>query len=148
MRPVRAAIVVIWALAAVAAAAWLALVEVLWVPLRVAGVLLPLSVPAAVVGNLMLTGLFLRGSRSRLVATLPAVTWLVVVVAASSRRPEGDLLLIGAGGTGVVALAFILAGVVAAAFAVGRMLGGGRPAPVSSRPEAPGPAGSGSGGAR
>jgi hypothetical protein len=149
MSPVRAAELLAWAVAAVAAAAWLALVEVFWLPLRVAGVLLPLSILAAVVGNLMLTGVYLRASRSRVVAALPALTWLVVVVAAMGRRPEGDLVITGGGAAGIVNLAFLLTGVLAAAFAVGRMLGGGPPAPV--RPEsqpAPAPAGSGSGGAR
>ena len=149
MRPARAGALVGWVLAAVLAAAWLALVEVFWLPLRVAGFLLPLSIPAAVVGNLMLTDLYLRASGSRLVAALPAVTWLVVVVAAMGRRPEGDLVITGGGGTGVVNLAFLLTGVLAAAFAVGRMLGGGPPAPVRPEPEpAAAPAGSGNGGAR
>ena len=40
------------------------------------------------------------------------------------RRPEGDLLITGGGATGVVNLAFLLLGVLAAAFAVGRVLGG------------------------
>jgi hypothetical protein len=149
MRPARAAAVALWAVAAVAAGAWLALVEVFWLPLRVAGVLLPVSIPAAVVGNLMLTGLYLRASGSRLVATLPALTWLVVVVAAMVRRPEGDLVITGGGATGIVNLAFLLTGVLAAAFAVGRVLGAGPPAPVRGSPEpVAAPAGSGSGGAR
>ena len=149
MRPARAAELLLWAAAAVAAAVWLALVEVFWLPLRVGGVLLPLSIPAAVVGNLVLTGLCLRASGSRLVALLPAVTWLVVVVAAMSRRPEGDLVITGGGAAGVVNLAFLLTGVLAAAFAVGRMLGGSSPAPVRPAPEpAVDPVGSGSGGAR
>jgi hypothetical protein len=149
MRPARAGALVGWALAAVLAAAWLALVEVFWLPLRVAGFPLPLSIPAAVVGNLMLTGFALRASGSRLVAALPAVTWLVVVVAAMGRRPEGDLVITGGGAAGVVSLAFLVLGVLAAAFAVGRMLGGVPPAPVRPEPEpAAGRAGSGSGGAR
>jgi hypothetical protein len=149
MRPARAGELAVWALAAAGAGGWLVLVEVFWLPLRVGGFLLPLSIPAAVVGNLMLTGLFLRASGSRLVAALPAVTWLVVVVAAMGRRPEGDLVITGGGAAGVVNLAFLMIGVLAAAFAVGRMLGGVPDAPV--RPErepAAGRAGSGSGGAR
>ena len=151
MRPARAGALVGWALAAVLAAAWLALVEVFWLPLRVAGFLLPLSIPVAVVGNLMLTDLYLRASGSRLVAALPAVTWLVVVVAAMGRRPEGDLVITGGGGTGVVNLAFLVIGVLAAAFAVGRMLGGAPPAQVRPEPQpeaAADRAGSGTGGAR
>jgi hypothetical protein len=153
MRPARAAALVLWSLAAVAAAGWLAVVEVLRLPLRVGGFLLPLSIVAAVVGNLLLTDLCRRASGSRLVATLPVLAWLVVVVAASSRRPEGDLLVTGGGATGVVNLAFLLTGVLAGAFAVGRMLGGPPRAPVRPEPDpdpepAAGRVGSGSGGAR
>ena len=103
-------------------AAWLALVEVFWLPLRVLGVPVPVSVVAAVVGNLLLVGLAARLTGSRLGAVLPAVVWLVVAVGASLRRPEGDLLLIGGGVLGFLSLAFLLAGVVAAAFAVGKVL--------------------------
>jgi hypothetical protein len=112
-----------WALTVVILAAWLALVEVFWLPLRVGGVLFPLSIAAAVAGNLLLTRLALRWSGSRAVAVLPGVTWGVVAVAAMSRRPEGDLVLIGTGAAGVVNLAFLLFGVLAAAFAIGRVLG-------------------------
>jgi hypothetical protein len=120
-------------------AAWLALVEVFWLPLRVAGVLVPVSVVAAVAGNLLLVPLAARLTGSRVLAALPALVWLTVAVAASIRRPEGDLVITGGGFSGFVNLAFLLLGVVAAAFAVGRVLA----APVS-RPRS----GSGSGGAR
>jgi hypothetical protein len=112
-----------WAVAAVAVAGWLALVEVFWLPLRVGGVLVPLSVPAAVVGNLLLIFSAHRLSGSRVVAVLPALVWLLVAIAAMVERPEGDIVLIGSGGTGVVGLAFLLFGVLAAAFACGRVLG-------------------------
>lgn len=128
-------------------AVWMALVEVFWLPLRVAGVLVPVSVVAAVVANLLLPRFALRLSGSRVVAGLTGVAWLVVVVAGMIRRPEGDLLITGGGATGIVNLAFLLCGVLAAAFAVGRALGGPRPAvrePAASQDRA----GSGSGGAR
>ncbi|MGZ4548802.1 MAG: DUF6113 family protein [Blastococcus sp.] len=92
-----------------------------------------------------------RLSGSGVVAVLPAVTWLVVVVAAMMRRREGDLLIVGGGDTGVVNLAFLLVGVVAAAYAAGRALAEPRRPPVSPAPDAAGAAartGSGSGGAR
>jgi hypothetical protein len=127
-------------------AVWVALVEVFWLPLRVGGVLLPVSVAVAVGGNLLMPRLALRLSGSRLVAALTGVAWLVVVVAGMIRRPEGDLLITGGGTTGVVNLAFLLLGVLAAAFAVGRALSGARP-PVT-RDAAADRAGSGSGGAR
>ena len=123
-------------------ALWLALVEVFWLPLRVSGIPVPVSVVAAVVGNLLLVALAARLTGSRLAAALPAVVWLAVAVGASLRRPEGDLLLTGGGVLGFLSLAFLLAGVVAAAFAVGKVLAAPRDGvrPVRT--------GSGSGGAR
>ena len=133
-----------WGVAAVAVPAWLTVVEVLWLPLRIGGVLVPLSVLVAVAGNLLLVRLAHRLSGSRAVGVLPALVWVLVSVRASIARPEGDLLI--AGGTqaaNTVSLAFLLAGTVAGAFAVGQVLAGGGPAGIS------GPvAGSGSGGAR
>jgi hypothetical protein len=135
-----------WGVTAVLVAAWLALVEVFWLPLRIGGLLVPLSIPAAVLGNLLLVGAAHRLSGSKAVAVLPAVTWLVVAVGAMIRRPEGDLVMTGGGALGTINLAFLLFGVLAAAFAAGRVLAA-RPAPgpVSPPPE---PGGSGSGGAR
>ena len=138
-----------WGLIVAVVAGWLALVEVFWLPLRVGGLLVPLSLVAAVVGNLLLPAAALRFSGSRLVAVLPAVAWLVVAVAAMIRRPEGDLVMTGGGATGVLNLAFLMLGVVAAAFSVGRVLGGPRRPPVGPGvAPAPDPAGSGTGGAR
>lgn len=137
-----------WGLVTVVLASWLALLEVFWLPLRVGGVLLPVSVVVAVAGNLLLPAAALRWSGSRLVAVLPALAWLAVAVGAMVRRPEGDLVMTGGGAAGVVNLAFLLIGVLAAAFSVGRVLGGPRRPPV--RPvgaPAPDPAGSGTGGA-
>jgi len=137
----RALQLVGWAVLAVVLATWLTLVEVFWLPWRVGGVPVPVSLLAAVVGNLLLVGAARRFSGSRLVAVLPAVVWLGIALAASSRRPEGDLLLPGGDAvTSTLNLGFLLVGVVAAAFAVGRALG----TPTVSPPAA----GSGSGGAR
>ena len=127
-----------WALVVVAVAAWLALAEAFWLPLRAGAVPIPLSVLAAVTGNLLLVPLAHRLSGSRAVAVLPGVVWLVVALGATVRRPEGDLVLVGGGATGAVGLAFLVCGVVAAAFAVGRVL---------AAPVRPAPSGSGSGGA-
>ena len=118
----RAATLVAAGVAAVAVSGWLALVEVFWLPLRVAGVLVPLSVLAALVGNPLLVLLAHRLTGSRVVALLPALTWLVVAVAATMRRPEGDLVAVGTGGLGAVTLAFLGLGVVGAAVAVGRVV--------------------------
>jgi hypothetical protein len=110
------------AAAVVAVAGWLALVEVFWLPLRVAGVLVPLSVPAAVVANYLLVTGAHRLTGSRTVAVLPAITWLAVAVTATVRRPEGDLVAVGTGGLGTVTLAFLGLGVLGAAVAVGRVV--------------------------
>jgi len=117
-------------LAALVAGTWLALVEVFWLPLRVGGVLVPVSVAAAVAGNLLLVGTAFRWSGSRVVAVVPALAWLAVAVAATQRRAEGDLVLIGTGALGYTGIAFLLCGVVSASFAVGRVLAAPRPAPV------------------
>jgi hypothetical protein len=122
-------------LAAVVVSAWLAIVEVFWLPLRIGGVLLPLSVVGAVVGNLVIGAGARRLAGSGTAAVLAAVTWLVVVVAAMIPRSEGDLLIVGAGDTGIGNIVFLMAGVVSAAYATGRALATGR-------------AGSGTGGAR
>jgi hypothetical protein len=124
-----------WSLAAVLVSAWLAVVEVFWLPLRIAGVLLPLSVLGAVVGNLLVGAAARRLSGWGAAAVLTAGAWLVVVVAALIPRSEGDLLIVGGGDTGVVNIVFLMAGVVSAAYASGSGLATGR-------------GGSGTGGAR
>ena len=113
-----------WAVAGavVPVAAWLALVQVFWLPFRLGGVLVPLSVPAAVVGNVLLVGLAHRYTGSRTVGSVPGVVWLVVAVAATIRRPEGDLVITSGGAVGAVNLAFLLLGVLAAALSVGRAM--------------------------
>jgi hypothetical protein len=123
---------VCWGLTALVVALWLALAEVFWLPLRVGGVLVPVSIVVAVVGNLLLPTAALRLSGSRLVAALAVVPWLVVAVAAMVRRPEGDLVMSGSEALGVVNLTFLMLGVLAAAFSVGRVLGGPRRPPVSA----------------
>ena len=147
----RALVLGAWAVLGVVLAAWLAVVEVFWLPLRVGALLVPVSVVAAIAGNLLLIELVHRRTGSRVGALLPPATWVVVAVAASLRRPEGDLLLVGSGGLGFVGIAFLLGGFVAAAVGVGRVLARPRPpvsVPVSAPAAAPGPSGSGSGDAR
>jgi hypothetical protein len=122
----RVLVLVGWGTAALLVGTWLALVEVFWLPLRVGGLLVPVSILAAVVGNLLVVGTVHRWSGSRVVAVLPVLAWLVVALAATRRRPEGDLLIVGTGALGYVGLAFLLVGAVAAAFAVGRVLAGPR----------------------
>jgi hypothetical protein len=121
-RPRRWATTAGWALAAVAVPGWLALAEVFWLPLRVGRVLLPVSILAAVVGNLLLPALARRLSGSRLVAVLPAAVWMTIALAATMRRPEGDLVLVGGGAAGTVNLAFLLMGTVTAVIGAARAL--------------------------
>jgi hypothetical protein len=143
----RPLVLVLWAGVAVVAAAWLALVEIFWLPLRAGTVLVPVSLVVAVLGNVVVVEGAHRLSGSRVVAVLPAVTWLGVALAASSRRPEGDLVIPGGNSDiGQLGLAFLLSGVVAAAVAVGRTLARHASGPVSA-PDLE-RAGSGSGGAR
>ena len=127
-----------WGACAVVVAGWLALVEVFWLPLRVGGVLVPVSILAAVVGNLLLVRAARHLSGSRVVAALPAVVWLAVAMTATGRRPEGDLVITSTGPN----LTFLALGVLAAALSVGLVLGEPR------RRISPAPSGSGSGGAR
>ncbi|MCW2665833.1 MAG: hypothetical protein JWN57_795 [Frankiales bacterium] len=84
------------------------------VPLRVFGVLLPVSLVLAAVGNYLLgrAGARLHG---RLGAALPGVLWFLVAAQLQSRRPEGDLVVVG----NLVGLLFLLVGTVAAAVPVG-----------------------------
>jgi hypothetical protein len=131
----RAATLTVAAVLSVTGAGWLALVEVFWLPLRVAGVLAPLSVPAAAVANYLLVTGAHRLTGSRAVAVLPALTWLAVALAATVRRPEGDLVAVGTGGLGTVTLAFLGLGVLGAAVAVGRVVAAPR-APAAPRAQA------------
>jgi hypothetical protein len=108
---------------AVVVAAWFAVLEVLWLPLRIGGFPVPLSIPVAVAVNLLLVTSAHRLTGSRLAAVLPAVVWLAVVLPASQQRPEGDLLVLG----DWRGLVFLLFGVLAAAVALGRVLGTPRP---------------------
>jgi hypothetical protein len=129
----RAATLAGGAVLTVAVAGWLALVQVFWLPLRVGGVLVPLSVLAAAGGNHLLVTLTFRLTGSRVVAVLPALTWLAIALTASSRRPEGDLVAVGTGGLGVVTLAFLGLGVVGAALAVGRVVATPRSVPSGAQ---------------
>ena len=76
-----------WAVPAVLLAGWLALVEVFWLPLRVGGVVFPVSVLAAVAGNLLLVDAAHRLSGSRAVARGVVVDgWLCVTAVTVDER--------------------------------------------------------------
>jgi hypothetical protein len=110
-------------LVAAIVALWFAVLEVLWLPLHVGSVPVPVSIPVAVAVNLLLVSQTHRLTGSRVAAALPGVVWLVVVLVASRRRDEGDLLLTG----GWQGMAFLLFGVLGASLAVGRVVGTPRP---------------------
>lgn len=80
------------------------------VPLRVAGVVVPLSWLVAVVGN---AAVGRAGGRlgGRLGAGVPGLLWLGVVMLLTSRRTEGDVVV----PAGIVGLVFLVAGALTSA---------------------------------
>ncbi|CAN5849045.1 hypothetical protein BH18ACT7_BH18ACT7_00040 [soil metagenome] len=95
-----------------------AVLECFLLPSYLGPVPIPLSIPAAVAGNLALPTLALRLTGSRVVGVLPVLGWLMVAVVASVPRPEGDLIVTGS----LRGLAFLLLGAVAGAYAVARIV--------------------------
>lgn len=91
-------------------AAELAIWEAFLVPLRVAGVLVPVAVVAAVLGNV---GLGLAGARlaGGAGAVVPGLVWVGIATLLGTRRPEGDLVVPGT----PVGLAFLVAGLLSSA---------------------------------
>ena len=105
-------------------AAVCAIVEVLYLPLRAGSVLLPLSIVAAVAGNVAFTRAMYEVVGSIWPALLPGAVWLAVIARSSIARPEGDLLISDGGSSTALAmvnLAFLLLGALALAFAVGTL---------------------------
>jgi hypothetical protein len=98
------------------AVGWLAVqaavVECFLVPLHIGRWPLPVSVLAAVVGNVLLARLMARLTGRRTTAALPPVLWLVVVLVLAAPRSEGDLVLPGT----LTGLAFLFLGATAGAF--------------------------------
>lgn len=126
----------------------LALLSALWsaflVPLRVAGVPVPLAVVVACVANLVLgrAGGRLYGKPGALV---PGLLWFAVVAVLQGKRPEGDLVVTG----GATGLLLLLLGSTCAAVPVASARAvraarpvpepaAGRPAPLSGSPGPPG----------
>ncbi len=96
----------------------LAVLQCFLLPLRIGAVPVPASIVLAVGGNIALTHLAYRLTRSRVATLLPMLTRIVVVIAFSVPRPEGDVIITGSGWN----IAFLGLGVCAAAYAVGRVL--------------------------
>jgi hypothetical protein len=100
-------------LVAVAAVA-LAVLECFLVPLRIGSVPVPIVVPLAMAGNILLARLAGRWTGSVAGAAVPPVLWLVVVVVLALPRAEGDLIVPGT----LTGLVFLFAGAVAGAYGV------------------------------
>jgi hypothetical protein len=98
-------------LVAVAAVA-LAVLECFLVPLRIGTVPLPLSVPLAMAGNVVLARLAGGLTGRPLAGVLPPVLWLAVVLLLAAPRAEGDLIVPGT----LTGLVFLFAGTVAGAY--------------------------------
>jgi hypothetical protein len=92
----------------------LALVEAFLVPLRIGTVPLPVCVPLAMAGNIVLAKLAVRQTGSIAWGAAPPVLWLVVVVVLSLPRSEGDLVVPGT----LTGLVFLFAGAIAGAYGV------------------------------
>jgi hypothetical protein len=95
-----------------------AVFEVLYAPLRVGTVLLPVSVLAALVLNWWLPKLMLAATGAPYSPIVPAALWVVVVLGLSLGRPEGDVVLPG----NWVGLLLLFGGAGAAAWGVARTL--------------------------
>jgi len=100
-------------LVAVAAVA-LAVLECFLVPLRIGSVPVPIVVPLAMAGNILLARLAGRWTGSVAGAAAPPVLWLVVVIVLALPRAEGDLIVPGT----LTGLVFLFAGAVAGAYGV------------------------------
>jgi hypothetical protein len=117
------------ALVAVAAAG-LAVVECFLVPLRIGSVPLPIVVPLAMAGNILLARLAGRQTGSVAGAALPPVLWLAAVIVLSWPRAEGDVIVEGS----LTGLVFLFAGAVAGAYGVAsEITRRSRPAPPGRR---------------
>jgi hypothetical protein len=104
---------------AVIAALVTAVAELMIAPLRLGGHLIGVAVVATVLANLALGWFAYTTVGRKWAVTLPAAAWLVLMVTASARTTEGDLLLVGPQGDAVVdrnswvGVAMILTGSIA-----------------------------------
>jgi hypothetical protein len=87
-----------------------AVLEAFLTPLRWGAVRLPASVVLAVLTNLLLLWFTHKVTGHRMVALLPGLLWLAVMIVASGRTTEGDLVLTA---NNWVVFATILGGVAA-----------------------------------
>ncbi|BCB85157.1 hypothetical protein Psuf_024700 [Phytohabitans suffuscus] len=87
---------------AVVAALVTALAELIIAPLRLGGHLIGVAVIATVAANLALGWFAYTTVGRKWAVALPAAAWLVLMVTASGRTTEGDLLLVGPQGDAVI----------------------------------------------
>jgi hypothetical protein len=106
----------------VVAAVALAVIECFLVPLRVGTVPLPLCVPLAMAGNVVLARLAGGLTGRPLAGVLPPVLWLAVVLVLAAPRAEGDLIVPGT----LTGLVFLFAGAVAGAYGAATTVTRGR----------------------
>lgn len=113
---------------AVLAAVLTAVLELLLTALRIGGELVGISIVVAVAGNLVLGWFAYTTVGRKWAIALPAVAWLGVMLVASGRTAEGDLLLVGPSGGKVidgnswVGITMIFAGAIAYAMAAFRLM--------------------------
>lgn len=115
------------------------LLEVLFVPLYVGSVIVPVAVVAALAGNVVLPRWGLQALHRGIGGALPALCWLVTVLGlATVPRPEGDVLVAGGNAQAYVFYGVLLAGAVAAMVTV--VAGtSAPPAPAARAPRPPAP---------
>jgi hypothetical protein len=126
--PAPLALRVAGGLLVVLAAVALAVVECFLVPLRVGTVPLPLCVPLAMAGNVVLARLAGGLTGRSLLGVLPPVLWLAVVLVLAAPRAEGDLIVPGT----LTGLVFLFAGAVAGAYGAATTVTRGRNPTIAS----------------
>jgi hypothetical protein len=70
------------------------LIEIAYAPLHLGRWPVPISIPLAIILNALLVWFGYRVTRHRGVALLPGVVWFALIMVASVRTTEGDLVLI------------------------------------------------------
>ena len=100
-----------------------AIFEVMFVPIRIGTVLVPVAVVLAIGTNILLPYLSHQLANSVPAALPPVIAWIVSVAALSSTRPEGDVLLPGGGGVQFVSYGVLLGGLLAGLLTVALIAG-------------------------
>jgi len=95
-----------------------AIVAVMLIPLYAGSVIVPITVLLGIATNIVLPLLVRRLIDSLIVISLPIVLWAATILVLSSPRPEGDVLLPGAGGPMYVGWGLLIGGVLAGTFTV------------------------------